>query len=260
MVVAKEQRNEECTVYVGNLDSKVDEALLNELFTQAGPVESVFLPRDKVTGVHHQYGFVEFKSAIDAEYAAKIMNMIKLFGSSIRVNKRGDNQRMQNEMGVGANLFIGNLDEMVDDKMLHDTFSAFGVVLSVQVMHHNNSEDPEFNSSDAPKSRFGNGFVRFDCFEASDLAIQCMNDQWLCNRQIKVEYAFKKGSSTEKHGSHAERLLAQEMQARAGAASSRPNMRFATEGGPPMAMNPMVMPPPPFMMMPPPSNWNKPPM
>ena len=33
------------------------------------------------------FGFVEFASAGDAEYAAKVMNMIKLFGKSIRVNK-----------------------------------------------------------------------------------------------------------------------------------------------------------------------------
>jgi RNA recognition motif-containing protein len=29
---------------------------------------------------------------------------------------------------VGANLFIGNLDENVDERLLYDTFSAFGVM------------------------------------------------------------------------------------------------------------------------------------
>lgn len=34
---------------------------------------------------------------------------------------------------VGANLFVGNLDPDVDEKLLYDTFSAFGVVISTRV-------------------------------------------------------------------------------------------------------------------------------
>lgn len=30
---------------------------------------------------------------------------------------------------MGANLFIGNLDPEVDEKMLYDTFSAFGPIV-----------------------------------------------------------------------------------------------------------------------------------
>jgi RNA recognition motif-containing protein len=32
-------------------------------------------------------------------------------------------------LDVGANVFIGNLDSEVDEKLLYDTFSAFGVIL-----------------------------------------------------------------------------------------------------------------------------------
>lgn len=35
---------------------------------------------------HQGYGFCEFLSPEDAEYACKIMNQIKLFGKPIRVN------------------------------------------------------------------------------------------------------------------------------------------------------------------------------
>ena len=31
---------------------------------------------------------------------------------------------------IGANLFIGSLDPEVDEKLLYDTFSAFGGILS----------------------------------------------------------------------------------------------------------------------------------
>ena len=71
--------NEEAVILVSNIDQKASEELLWELFVQAGPVVSVYFPRDKVTGDHLGYGFVEFKSAVDAEYAIKVMNQIKLF-------------------------------------------------------------------------------------------------------------------------------------------------------------------------------------
>ena len=32
------------------------------------------------------------------------------------------------QLDVGANLFIGNLDENVDERLLYDTFSAFGIM------------------------------------------------------------------------------------------------------------------------------------
>ena len=45
----------------------------------------------------------------------KILNMIKLFGKPIRVNKSSQDKRSQD---VGANLFIGNLDPDVDEKVI----------------------------------------------------------------------------------------------------------------------------------------------
>ena len=122
------ERNQDATVYVGNLDSTgVSEELLWELFLQAGPVVNVYLPKDRVSGTHQGYGFVEYRGEEDAEYAVKVMNMIKLFGKPLKVSKTSADRRTAE---VGANLFIGNLDPDIDEKLLYDTFSAFGVVVS----------------------------------------------------------------------------------------------------------------------------------
>ena len=45
------------------------------------------MPKDRVTQTHQGYGFVEFMGEDDADYAIKIMNMIKMYGKPIRVNK-----------------------------------------------------------------------------------------------------------------------------------------------------------------------------
>jgi RNA recognition motif-containing protein len=54
---------------------------------QAGRIVNVHLPKDRVTQSHQGYGFVEFISEEDAEYAARIMNQVRLYGKPIRVNK-----------------------------------------------------------------------------------------------------------------------------------------------------------------------------
>lgn len=193
-IVGIYERNQEATIYIGNLDPKIDEEIVWELMVQCGPVANVHMPKDKITNTHQGYGFVEFKNEEDSDYAIKIMNMIRLFGKPIRCNKSSQDKKTSE---VGANLFIGNLEPEVDEKMLYDTFSAFGVLLFAKIMR-----DP-----DTGESR-GFGFISFDTFEASDSALSGMNGQFLCNRPISASYAYKKETKGERHGSAAERLIA----------------------------------------------------
>lgn len=251
---------------MGGLDDKVTESLLWELFVQGGPVGmcwvsakhvclppnvckrfitylllvflsivNVHMPKDRVTQMHQGYGFVEFLSEDDADYAIKIMNMIKLYGKPIRVNKASAHQK---NLDVGANIFIGNLDPEVDEKLLYDTFSAFGVILQTPKI----MRDPETGNSK------GFAFINFASFEASDAAMDAMNGQYLCNRPISVSYAFKKDSKGERHGSAAERLLAAQNPL---SHADRPHQLFADAPVPSMQM-PMQMMPPPLMAPPPP--------
>jgi len=95
---------------------------------QVGRIVNVHLPKDRVTQTHQGFGFVEFQSEEDAEYAAKIMNQVRLWGKPIRVNKASADK--QKTLEVGAELFIGNLDPMVDEKVLFETFGRFGSLTS----------------------------------------------------------------------------------------------------------------------------------
>ncbi|KAF8406409.1 hypothetical protein HHK36_008496 [Tetracentron sinense] len=213
------ERNQDATTYVGNLDPQVSEELLWELFVQAGPVVNVYVPKDRVTNLHQGYGFVEFRSEEDADYAIKVLNMIKLYGKPIRVNKASQDKK---SLDVGANLFVGNLDPDVDEKLLYDTFSAFGVIVTnPKIMR-----DPETGNSR------GFGFISYDSFDTSDAAIEAMNGQYLCNRQITVSYAYKKDTKGERHGTPAERVLAS---SNPGAHKNRPHTMFAS--GPPTLPN-----------------------
>ncbi|KAI0355059.1 hypothetical protein OH77DRAFT_1496252 [Trametes cingulata] len=191
----QDDRNQEATVYLGNLDERCTDALIWELMLQAGPVVNVHLPKDRISMTHQGYGFCEFLTEEDAEYACKIMNQIKLWGKPIRVNKASSDKK---QLDVGANLFIGNLDENVDERLLYDTFSAFGMMATTAKI----ARDPTTGKSK------GYGFVSYTDFESSDAAIEAMNGQFLMNKAITVQYAFKKDGKGERHGTPAERLLA----------------------------------------------------
>lgn len=167
---------------------------------QAGRIQNVHLPKDRVTQNHNGYGFVEFMSEEDADYAAKIMNQIRLYGKPIRVNKASADK--QKTVEIGAELFIGNLDSMVDEKALYDTFTRFGPLVSV----------PKVARDDVGISK-GYGFVSYGDFESSDAAIANMHGQYMMNKEISVQYAYKKDGKGERHGDEAERLLAKQAKA-----------------------------------------------
>lgn len=190
------------------------------------------------------------------------MNMIKLFGKPIRVNKTAQDTQTQD---VGANLFVGNLDPELDEKLLYDTFSAFGVIVGTpKVMR-----DPDTGNSR------GFGFVSYDSFEAADAAIEAMHGQFLCNRPVSVTFAYKKDTRGERHGTPAERMLAASINAEKKTAVHRPHTMFAAgpagqsagprggAGHPPGGVPPpgATPPPPPGMMAvpPPPMGMGMPP-
>ncbi|KAF8427428.1 hypothetical protein EV426DRAFT_589971 [Tirmania nivea] len=211
------EQDKEATVYIGNLDERVTDAIVWELMLQAGRIVNVHLPKDRVTQTHQGFGFVEFISEEDAEYAARIMNQIRLYGKPIRVNKASADKQKTTE--IGAELFVGNLDPMVDEKTLFETFSTFGGLVAA----------PKIARDESGASK-GYGFISYDSFEASDKAIESMNGQYLMNKEISVQYAYKKDGKGERHGDQAERLLA--------AQARKNNVQLPTQTLPPQLFAP----------------------
>ncbi|KAI0303525.1 hypothetical protein B0F90DRAFT_1711674 [Multifurca ochricompacta] len=239
----QDDRNQEATVYLGNLDersyasSRPSGAISLSLFLsishahaypfisyQTTRLVNVHLPKDRISMAHQGFGFCEFLTEEDAEYACKIMNQIKLWGKPIRVNKASSDKK---QLDVGANLFIGSLDENVDERLLYDTFSAFGMMATTAKI----ARDPQTGQSK------GYGFVSYTDFESADAAIESMNGQFLMNKPITVQYAFKKDGKGERHGTAAERLLA---------AQARKNNALPLAPRPPPVAYPAAPPVPGF--------------
>ncbi|XP_064466197.1 splicing regulator RBM11-like [Ornithodoros turicata] len=77
------------TLWCGNLDPRVTQCLLYELFIQAGPLEDVTIPKDN-GGRPRSYAFVTFKHPESVGYALALLEGIALFGRPLKLERRPD--------------------------------------------------------------------------------------------------------------------------------------------------------------------------
>ncbi|XP_008834040.1 splicing regulator RBM11 [Nannospalax galili] len=81
------QEEADRTVFVGNLEARVREEILYELFLQAGPLTKVTICKDR-EGKPKSFGFVCFKHPESVSYAIALLNGIRLYGRPINVQYR----------------------------------------------------------------------------------------------------------------------------------------------------------------------------
>lgn len=74
-------------LYVGNLPFNTTENELQELFSQAGPVQEVMLMQDKFTGKSRGFAFVTMGSDADAQKAIAEINGKTMEGRALTVNE-----------------------------------------------------------------------------------------------------------------------------------------------------------------------------
>ncbi|EIW51732.1 polyadenylate binding protein [Trametes versicolor FP-101664 SS1] len=160
------------SLYVGELDPTVTEAMLFEIFNMIGPVASIRVCRDAVTRRSLGYAYVNYLNAADGERALEQLNYSLIKGRACRIMWSQRDPALR-KTGQG-NIFIKNLDEQIDNKALHDTFAAFGNVLSCKV------------ATDEHGRSKGYGFVHYETAEAAETAIKAVNGMLLNDKKVYV--------------------------------------------------------------------------
>jgi RNA recognition motif-containing protein len=74
-------------LYVGNLPYETDEAALQDLFAQAGTVDTIHVMRDRDTGRARGFAFVEMATEADAQNAINQLNEKPFGGRTLAVNE-----------------------------------------------------------------------------------------------------------------------------------------------------------------------------
>lgn len=160
------------SLYVGDLEWNVTDSQLYDLFNQLGQVVSVRVCRDLSTRRSLGYGYVNYSSPQDAVRAMELLNFTALNGKPIRIMYSHRDPSIR-KSGSG-NIFIKNLDKAIDHKALHDTFSAFGNILSCKI------------ATDSSGQSKGYGFVQYDSEEGAQKAIEQLNGMLLNDKQVFV--------------------------------------------------------------------------
>lgn len=74
-------------IFVTQLPSRVNEAMLESLFAKFGTVESARVIYDRVTGQSKKYGFVNMPNDDEAQKAIDALNNFEIDGKAIVVKK-----------------------------------------------------------------------------------------------------------------------------------------------------------------------------
>ncbi|KAL2930862.1 Polyadenylate-binding protein 2 [Bienertia sinuspersici] len=138
-------------VFVKNLSESIADEDLKKVFGEFGPITSAVVMRD-ADGESRCFGFVNFDNADDAANAVEALN-----------GKKFDDEECMKEAAdkyQGANLYVKNLDDTIDDEKPKELFAEYGKITSCKVMH-----DPSGISK-------GSGFVAFSSPDEASRAAQ----------------------------------------------------------------------------------------
>ena len=122
-----------------------------------------------------------------AANAIELLNFTPLNGKPMRIMFSHRDPSMR-KSGY-ANVFIKNLDTSLDNKALHDTFAAFGTILSCKVAVDSNGQSK------------GYGFVQFDNEESAHNAIKQLNGMLFNDKQVYVGLFVRNQERARTNGS-----------------------------------------------------------
>lgn len=180
-------------VFVKNLSESVNEEDLRIYFGEYGKITSVVVMRD-AEGKSKCFGFVNFENADDAANCVESLNGKKIDGKEWYVGKAQKKSERESELRgrfekllkerlekfQGANLYLKNLDDSIDDERLRELFSGYGTITSCKVMRdfHGHSK--------------GSGFVAFSSPDEASRALAEMNGKLVISKPLYVALAQRK--------------------------------------------------------------------
>ncbi|XP_067667088.1 polyadenylate-binding protein 1-like [Haliotis asinina] len=180
-------------VYIKNFGDELDNDKIKELFDPFGKIISAKVMTDE-TGKSRGFGFVNYEDPEAAEKAIDNLNGMELpSGKVLYAGHAQEKAERQAELKdkfekikmerinryQGVNLYVKNLDDVVDDERLRKEFSQFGTITSARVMR------------EGGRSKCF-GFVCFSSPEEATNAVTEMNGRIIVSKPLYVALAQRK--------------------------------------------------------------------
>ncbi|TRY61372.1 hypothetical protein TCAL_14068 [Tigriopus californicus] len=171
------QLEDECqnkrSIFVGALKDTITEEDLVEYFSVFGKVIRAIKHTDRASGTKKTFGFVDF-----AEFGVvrQVMNCTKHFIQGQRIRVELSRPRIEFSHQTKT-VFVGGLEDGIDDPELTKYFSEFGFVTRAL----------RIPNKDEPKRKYG--FVDFDAYDAVDIVVS-QREHYINGHRVRVELAL----------------------------------------------------------------------
>jgi len=150
-------------IYVGCINYDTREDAIKQAFLAFGPIRSITMSWDSMTGKHKGFAFVEFEQPEAAQLALEQMNGILVCSRNIKVGRPSQMPQaqacideIQKEARTFNRIYIASIHKDLADDDIRSVFSAFGPIKSC-----------ELASAGVPGRHKGYGYIEYDTLQSA---------------------------------------------------------------------------------------------
>jgi len=158
-------------IYVGCINYDTREEEIKKAFVTFGPIRSITMSWDSMTGKHKGFAFVEFEQPEAAQLALDQMNGILVLGRNIKVGwpsqmpqAQACIDEIQRESRNFNRIYVAGIHKDLGDDDIRSVFSAFGQIKTC-----------ELASAGIPGRHKGYGYIEYETLQSAQEAISSMN-------------------------------------------------------------------------------------
>jgi len=173
-------------IYVGCINYDVREDSIKQAFLPFGPIRSITMSWDSMTGKHKGFAFVEFEQPEAAQLALEQMNGILVCSRNIKVGRPSQMPQaqacideIQREARQHNRIYISSIHKDLSDEDIRSVFSAFGIIKGCDLA-----------SAGVPGRHKGYGYIEYDTLQSAQEAISSMNLFDLGGQYLRVGRAI----------------------------------------------------------------------
>ena len=173
-------------VYVGSIDYDLKEEVVKNAFLPFGPLKTLNMSFDPITGKNKSFAFIEYETPEAAQLALDQMAGVVLGPRAIKVGRPANMphnavllQLLLDERKDQKRIYISSIDDKISKSDIQEVFGAFGNVISCDLV-----------IDTATKQHRSYGFLEYDTVAAANDACASMNIFDLGGKFLRVGKAI----------------------------------------------------------------------